>query len=63
MTDTILERSEKPDGTIVDLVRLADGSEVKREYRYTCSICGAVDNEHPFPSGSVLSCLRRGCRL
>lgn len=61
MTDTILERSEKPDGTIVDIVRLADGSEVKREYSYICSICGAVDNEHPFPR-SAISCMRRGCK-
>lgn len=62
MTEMILEQSEKLDGTIVQTVRLADGSEVRREYRYICSICGAVDNEHPFPR-SALSCMRRGCKL
>lgn len=60
--EMVLEQSEKLDGTIVQTVRLADGSEVQREYRYTCSICGAVDNERPFPK-SALSCLRRGCKL
>lgn len=61
-TERVLEQSEKLDGTIVQTVRLADGAEVQREYRYTCSICGAVDNERPFPT-SALSCMRRGCRL
>lgn len=62
MAEMILEQSEKLDGTIVQTVRLDDGSEVLREYRYTCSICGAFDNERPFPK-SALSCMRRGCKL
>lgn len=62
MTETVLEQSEKLDGTIVQTVRLDDGREVQREYRYTCSICGAVDNDHPFPT-SAISCMRRGCKL
>lgn len=61
MSETILERSEKLDGTIVDLIRMPDGSEIKREYSHICSICGAVDNEHPFPK-SAISCMRRGCK-
>jgi hypothetical protein len=60
--EVILEQSEKLDGTVVQLVRQQDGTEVRREFRYTCSICGAVDNEHPFPT-SAISCMRRGCRL
>lgn len=62
MAETVLEQSEKPDGTIVQTICLDDGTEVVREYRYYCSICGAVDNERPFPT-SAISCMRRGCLL
>jgi hypothetical protein len=62
MTEQILEQSEKRNGTIVQTIRLDDGSEVVREYRYYCSICGAVDNDRPFPT-SAISCMRKGCRL
>ena len=61
MTEIVLEESEKSDGTIVRLVRKDDGTEQRREYRYSCSICGAP-LEEPAPQWA-LSCLRRDCRL
>jgi hypothetical protein len=60
VTETILEESEKPNGTIVQLVRRADGSEYRREYAYTCGICGAP-GDTPFPQWAI-SCMRRDCR-
>lgn len=57
--ETILEQSEKLDGTIVQTIRLADGTEIIRECRHTCSICGAY-SDRPFPT-SAISCMRPEC--
>ena len=56
---TVIEQSEKPDGTIVQTWKMADGSEVQREFSYRCSICGQVGTE-PFPKWAI-SCLRDDC--
>lgn len=60
MSETILEESEKLDGTRVQLVRRDDGTEYQREYKYTCAMCGALSNR-AFPQWAI-SCMRDECR-
>jgi len=60
MPETILEESEKLDGTIVQTVRMGDGTEIVREYSHICSICGA-HSDRAFPK-SAISCMRKECR-
>lgn len=62
--EVILEQSEDLDGTIVQTVRMSDGTEAVRRIStkpvfYTCSICGAKSTE-PFPK-SAISCFRKEC--
>ena len=62
MTEKVIEQYDRLDGTIGQTIQRDDGSEFTRVLTYTCSICGAVDNERPFPK-SAISCMRRGCKL
>ena len=59
MSETILEQSEYK-GTIYQTVRAEDGREFVREFRHTCSICGAF-SDRPFPT-SAISCMRPECK-
>lgn len=58
--EIVLEESETPEGVVVQLVRLPDGREQQRRFRYTCPICGKLDKKRPF-STSPLGCLRSDC--
>ncbi len=64
MSETVLEQSEKLDGTIVQLVRLDDGQEVKREFRYYCQTChgeGWMSADCMPPGEKCIDCNGTGC--